>query len=69
MNTQQHFEELLELLEKNSVEYLIVGGYAVAFFKKHFGGVAINRAVSISYNNTFSAPADKAASGLRYKKQ
>jgi len=31
MNTQQHFEELLALLEKNSVEYLIVGGYAVAF--------------------------------------
>jgi len=31
MTTQQHFEELLRLLEKNSVDYLIVGGYAVAF--------------------------------------
>lgn len=31
MNIQQDFEELLRLLEKNEVEYLIVGGYAVAF--------------------------------------
>ena len=31
MNTQPHFEELLRLLEKNKVEYVIVGGYAVAF--------------------------------------
>ncbi len=31
MNTQPHFEELLKLLEKNKVEYVIVGGYAVAF--------------------------------------
>lgn len=31
MNTQQHFEELLKLLEEEKVDYLIVGGYAVAF--------------------------------------
>ena len=31
MNIQQDFEELLRLLEKNNVEYMIVGGYAVAF--------------------------------------
>jgi hypothetical protein len=31
MITQQHFEELLRLLEENNVEYVIVGGYAVAF--------------------------------------
>src|SRR5690554_4129202 len=31
MNIQQDFEELLKLHEDNSVRYLIVGGYAVAF--------------------------------------
>lgn len=31
MNTQQDFEELLKLLEKNNVFYMIVGGYAVAY--------------------------------------
>jgi len=31
MNIQQDFEELLQLLEDNSVRYMIVGGYAVAF--------------------------------------
>jgi hypothetical protein len=31
MNTQQDFKELLVLLEKHSVDYMIVGGYAVAF--------------------------------------
>ncbi len=31
MNIQQDFKELLRLLEDNSVKYLIVGGYAVAF--------------------------------------
>lgn len=30
MGVQTDFEELLRLLEKNRVEYLIVGGYAVA---------------------------------------
>ncbi len=32
MNIQQDFKELLELLEKNKVSYMIVGGYAVAFY-------------------------------------
>ena len=31
MNTQPDFEELLRLFEENSVEYMVVGGYAVAF--------------------------------------
>jgi len=31
MNIQKDFEELLELLTKHKVKYLIVGGYAVAF--------------------------------------
>jgi len=31
MNIQQDFEELLRLLENNSVRYMIVGGYAVAY--------------------------------------
>ncbi len=32
MNIQQDFQELLKLLEKHRVEYMIVGGYAVAFY-------------------------------------
>ena len=31
MNTHPDFEELLRLLEENGVDYMIVGGYAVAF--------------------------------------
>ena len=31
MEIQQDFKELLELLNSNKVEYVIVGGYAVAF--------------------------------------
>ena len=31
MNTHPDFEELLRLLEEHSVDYMIVGGYAVAF--------------------------------------
>ena len=31
MNIQPDFEELLRLLEEQHVEYMIVGGYAVAF--------------------------------------
>jgi hypothetical protein len=31
MNTHPDFEELFRLLEENQVDYLIVGGYAVAF--------------------------------------
>ncbi len=32
MNTQPDFEELLRLLEETNVAYMIVGGYAVAFY-------------------------------------
>jgi hypothetical protein len=31
MNIQQDFEELLALLVEHKVDYMIVGGYAVAF--------------------------------------
>jgi hypothetical protein len=31
MNTHPDFEELFRLLEENNVEYMVVGGYAVAF--------------------------------------
>lgn len=31
MNIQQDFKELLALLEKHHVDYMVVGGYAVAF--------------------------------------
>ena len=31
MNTHPDFEELLRLLEERRVDYMIVGGYAVAF--------------------------------------
>lgn len=31
METQAHFKELLQLLERHKAEYVIVGGYAVAF--------------------------------------
>lgn len=31
MNTHPDFEELFRLLEENRVDYMIVGGYAVAF--------------------------------------
>ncbi len=31
MNIQQDFKELLALLEENQVDYMVVGGYAVAF--------------------------------------
>ncbi len=32
MELQSDFKELLELLNENSVKYLIIGGYAVAFY-------------------------------------
>lgn len=31
MNIHQDFEELLRLLEEHAIEYMIVGGYAVAY--------------------------------------
>lgn len=32
MKTEANFEELLRLLENHKVEYVVVGGYAVAFY-------------------------------------
>ena len=46
MNTQPDFEELLKLLEENNVEYLVVGGYAVAFY----GYPRFTKDIDIFYN-------------------
>jgi hypothetical protein len=46
MNIQQDFEELLKLLEEHRVEYLIVGGYAVAFH----GYPRFTKDIDIFYN-------------------
>jgi hypothetical protein len=46
MNIQQDFEELLKLLEEQKVEYLIVGGYAVAFH----GYPRFTKDIDIFYN-------------------
>jgi hypothetical protein len=48
MNIQQDFEELLRLLEEHRVEYLIVGGYAVAFH----GFPRFTKDIDIYYNNS-----------------
>ena len=48
MNTQPNFEELLRLFEKNSVRYLIVGGYAVAFH----GHPRFTKDIDVFYENT-----------------
>ncbi len=46
MNIQQDFEELLRLLEEHKVEYLIIGGYAVAFH----GYPRFTKDIDIYYN-------------------
>jgi hypothetical protein len=48
MNIQQDFEELLRLLEEYKVEYLIVGGYAVAFH----GYPRFTKDIDIYYNDS-----------------
>ncbi len=48
MNIQQHFLELLKLLENNTVEYVIVGGYAVAFY----GYPRFTKDIDIFFKNT-----------------
>ncbi|MBN1130750.1 MAG: nucleotidyltransferase [Chitinispirillaceae bacterium] len=48
MKTQNHFEELLRLLEENHVEYVIVGGYAVAFH----GFPRFTKDIDIFYQNS-----------------
>ncbi len=48
MNIQQDFEDLLRLLEELKVEYLIVGGYAVAFH----GYPRFTKDIDIYYNRS-----------------
>jgi hypothetical protein len=50
MNTQPDFEEFLRLLEKHKVEYVVVGGYAVAFH----GYTRFTKDLDIFYNATDS---------------
>jgi hypothetical protein len=50
MNTQPDFEEFLRLLEKNEVEYVVVGGYAVAFH----GYTRFTKDLDIFYGDTES---------------
>jgi hypothetical protein len=48
MNIQQDFEELLSLLRHNEVDFVVVGGYAVAFH----GSPRFTKDIDIFYNNT-----------------
>ena len=48
MHIQQDFKELLALLEKHSVDYMIVGGYAVAFH----GFPRFTKDIDIFYGST-----------------
>jgi hypothetical protein len=48
MNIQEDFEEFLKLLNKKKVEYIIVGGYAVAFH----GYVRMTKDLDILFRNT-----------------
>lgn len=47
MHIQKDFEELLKLLEKHKIEYLVVGGYAVAFH----GHPRFTKDIDIYYKN------------------
>jgi hypothetical protein len=48
MNIQRDFEEFLKLLNKKKVEYVVVGGYAVAFH----GFVRATKDIDILFNNS-----------------
>jgi predicted nucleotidyltransferase len=48
MNIQPDFEELLRFLEERRVDYMIVGGYAVAFH----GYVRFTKDIDIFYDNS-----------------
>ena len=37
MNIHPDFEELLRLIEEHGIEYMIVGGYAVAYHVEELG--------------------------------
>lgn len=50
MNTQPDFEKFLQLLEAHKVEYLIVGGYAVAYH----GYPRFTKDLDIFYSDTES---------------
>ena len=50
MNIQPDFEELLRLLEEHNIEYLIVGGYAVAFH----GFPRFTKDIDVFYNRSTS---------------
>lgn len=48
MNIHDDFEEFLRLLTETAVEYVIVGGYAVAYY----GYVRVTKDLDILYNNS-----------------
>ncbi|MBF8276985.1 MAG: hypothetical protein HW390_2058 [Candidatus Brocadiaceae bacterium] len=48
MNIQPDFKELLALLEKHQVEYMLVGGYAVAFH----GYPRFTKDIDVYFENT-----------------
>jgi hypothetical protein len=48
MNIQEDFEEFLKLLNKKKVEYLVVGGYAVAFH----GYVRATKDLDVLFHNS-----------------
>ena len=48
MNIQEDFEEFLKLLNKKKVEYVVVGGYAVAFH----GYVRATKDIDILFHNS-----------------
>ena len=50
MVLNKHFREFIELLEKNDVRFLIVGGYAVGFhgFPRYTGDLDIFVAISVA---------------------
>ena len=48
MEIRPHFSELLKLLEDNNVEYVIVGGYAMAYH----GYPRFTKDIDIFYGNT-----------------
>ena len=69
MNIQQDFQELLKLLEKHGVEYMIVGGYADAFYKyprftKDLDGVLV-RVVKAVYLAAIALKAGRAKDKTR----
>ncbi|HEU5078298.1 MAG TPA: hypothetical protein VFT72_03760 [Opitutaceae bacterium] len=46
----KHFREFIELLEKNGVRFLVVGGYAVGFhgFPRYTGDLDVFVAISVA---------------------